>query len=1073
MSQCLRCNQPCSSTVLFCDSCRLLLKQQNPALEDQQPAAFSSQEMGHVAYAQTHIDNDKSGVATMSPPVAPGTPPLPTVLGNGALTVEQTLSRLNDAAQQIAAFDQDRHRHRVKISRLTRFLDISQEIQRYSTPMPRISGARRFLRARTHSHKAMLLSPSRDGDPAGRMPDAWPWLDDDDDDIDVHHNIWAERTDPLAVRKLPSGREGRRIDRQDIRRAAREGYAVVPLAGRFVRVRMSFLRMAVAALIGLAVFGMVADGLLAFVAFFHPYQTNQSTGSPLITLSANKVNYGQTIVVHITHFSPSADVFLSRDMNEQVKNDTNSSFIRMGQDGSRDVHVPIDNSWEPGSHLLEAEDMTTHYTASANLLVASGSMASPQLSLSTTQLDFGPDLQGTNTIRTVMMRNGGQGTIAWTASSDQPWLLMTPNQGTFSDTQMLVVGVQRANLKAGSYTGTVTLVSNVGATQQIQVTMTVSPLSLAFVGTPQKTQPTAMTAQPLPNMHGAMLSVTPVVQSFVTTDGGSNPALQYLTISNPGNQALFWSLESNTPYHFPDQGPTPGANWLNLDKTSGIVLPGSSTLVGVHVDSTNLLPGLYINSLQFSALSGHTTIDRPQNVAISLTVQPRCGVLLNTGNMSFTAINGQGNPGNQTLTLATTPGCTSALNWQASSSAGWVVLQTTKGVLHSGIETSVAVGVNTSGLKPGPYTAVISFVAGQTTQSELVQLTVQPTPPRGAPIMAVSPLDLNFSTMQGQADPPGQTVTITNTGKSTLSWHNAAAVQIQPWLHFSPASGTVAPGQSAQLTVSVSASNLTFGQYVGQIVLSGTDAQGGVVGGSPQAILINLVVQAPCTLSQLPTSPLSFNNILQGTATVAPQSVTIFATGNCSWPVNWSAQVLESSASWLELGSSSGTFTGSGQFGTFLVTPSVAALAPGPYTATVVVTAKDTSGAPIRGSGQSFGVSVSVVPPCTLQVSSSPLVLSVTRTQSNVAMQTLAINQVGDCAQSLDWTVLTPAADTWLSVAPSSGVGSGTVTITANAAALTAGSSYQAAITIDSSDPNDPLSPAAPVATVPLTLTVQ
>lgn len=1070
MSQCLRCNQPCSSTVLFCDSCRLLLKQQNAALEDQKPAAFSSQEIGAEAYAQTYTDNDKSGVATLSPPVAPGTPPQPTKSGNGALTVEQTLSRLNDAAQQMAAFDQNQHRHKVKVSRLTRFLDISQEIQRYSTPMPRVNSARRFFRARTHARKEMQLSPS--GDPVGKMPDAWPWLDDDDD-IDVPHDIWADRADPLAVRKLPNGREGRRIDREDIRRAAREGYVVVPLAGRSVCVRMSFLRIAVIALIGLAVFGMTADGLLAFVAFFHPYQTNQSTGSPLITLSANKVNYSQTIVVHIVHFSPSADVFLSRDMNEQVKNDTNSSFIRMGQDGSRDVRVPIDKSWEPGSHVLEAEDMTTHYTASASLLVMSGSMAQPQLSLNTAQLDFGSDLQGTNTIRTVMMHNDGQGTIAWTASSDQPWLLMTPNQGTFSDAQPLVVGVQRVNLKAGSYTGAVTLVSNVGAAQKIQVTMTVSPLSLTFVGTTQKTRLTAMTVQPLSNMRGAMLSATPVVQSFVATDGGSSPAMQYLTISNPGNQALFWSLKSNTPYNFPDQGPTPGASWLNLDKTSGIVLPGSSILVGVHVNSTDLLPGLYINSLQFSAIPGHTTIDRPQNVAISLMVQPRCGVLLNTGSMSFTAINRQGNPGNQTLALTTTAGCTSALDWQASSSARWVVLQTTRGVLHSGVETNVAVGVNTSGLEPGAYSAVISFVAGQTTQSELVQLTVQPTPPWGAPIMAVSPLDLNFSTMQGQADPPGQTVTITNTGKSALTWRNAAAVQIQPWLHFSPASGIVAPGQSAQLTVSVSASNLTFGGYTGQIVLSGTDAQGGVVGGSPQAILINLVVQAPCTLSQLPANTLTFSNILQGTATVTPQSVTIFAMGNCSWPVNWSARVMNSSASWLALGSSSGAFTGSGQFATFLVTPSVAGLAPGSYTTTVAVTATDASGTMVRGSGQSFGVSVNIVQPCSLQVSSSPLALSVTQAQSNIATQTLAINQVGSCSQSLDWTVLTPATATWLSASPSSGTGSGTVTITANAAALTAGSSYQTAITIDSSDPTNPLNPATPAASVPLTLTVQ
>ncbi len=1048
MNQCLRCSQPCSSTVLFCDSCRVLLKQQSAASEDQKFAAFSPQARA-VAHAQTRIDDGKSSVATMSPSAAPEAPPPSTESGDGALTVEQTLSRLNDAAQQIAAFEPDRRRPRVKVSRLTRFLDISQEIQRHSTPMPRVSGARHFFRI--YTHKTIRLPASRADGLPDKMPDAWPWLDDDDDDSDASHDLWADRTDPLAVRKLPNGKEGRRVDCADIRRAAREGYVVVPLAGRSVRVRMSFLRVAVSLLIGLAVFAMIADGLLAFIAFFHPYRTNQSGGSPLITLSANKVNYGQTITVHIEHFSPSANVFLSRDMDEQVNNNTNSSFIRVGQDGSRDVLVPIDRSWEPGSHVLEAEDMTTHYTASADLQVVSGSMAPPQLSLSSTQLDFGSDLQGTNTIRTVTLRNNGQGTVAWTASSDQPWLLMTPSQGTFSDAQLLVVGVQRANLKPGSYIGTVTFVSNVGAAQEIQVTMTVLPL---------------------PKTHGSVLSATPVTESFVAADGGFNPAMQYLTISNPGNQALFWSLKSNTPYRFPDQGPTPGANWLSLDKTSGIVLPGSSMLVGVHVSSTSLLPGLYINSLLFSALSGHPTIDRPQNVVISLTVQPRCGIQLNTGSMSFTTVGGQGNPGNQTLALTTTSGCASALDWQASTSARWIALQTTRGVLHSGVESDVAVGVNTSGLKPGTYNAVISFVAGQTTQSELVQLMVQPAPPSGAPIMAVSPLNLNFSTMQGQANPPGQTITITNTGKSALSWHNASTVPAPPWLQFLPTSGTVAPGQSAQLTVNVSAGNLTFGIYTGQIVLSGTDAQGGESGGSPQAILVNLVVQAPCTLSQLPTNTLTFSDTLQGTASVAPQSVTLFTTGNCNLPVRWSAQVVNG-ASWLGLVNSAGAFTGSGQFGTFLVTPSVAGLPLGSYSATVSVTATDASGTAIQGSGQSFTVSINIVQPCSLQVSTSPITMSVTQSQSSVATQVLAINQVGDCSQSLDWNVLTPAADTWLSASPGSGTGSGTVTITADATALTAGNSYQASITVNVSDPTDPLSPATPVATVPVTLAVQ
>lgn len=1043
MNQCLHCNQLCPSTVLFCDSCRSLLKQQNALLE-QKDDMHPSWKAG-VAHAQAHATNDRADIATIEPPDILGAPPSATEQGYEALTVEQTLNRLNRAAEQIDAFDLG-HRRRPRASRLARYRDISLEIHRHSTPMPQVGGLRSFLQA----SKTYPLPALQTRNQSDKMLQGWPWLDDDDD---IDHDAWANRSDPLAIRKLPDGAEGRRIDQEDIRRARQEGYVIVPFAGHSVRVRLSLLRVTVFVLIGLALFGLVADGFLAFEAFFHSRQSANSSqgGPPVMMLSANKVSYGQTITVHMAHFSASANVFLSRDINEAVKTDLNTSFIRMGPDGSRVIQVFIDDTWDPGPHTLEAEDMTTRYTASANILVESGPTVPPRLVLSVNQLDFGADMQGTNTIRTVRLHNSGGGIIAWSASSNQPWLLVTPNQGVFSDSQPLIAGVQRINLKPGSYAGAITVTSNVGASQKIRVTMVV---------------------RPLPKQPGALLSATPVTQSFVAADGGSNPAMQYLTISNPGNQMLFWSLTSNTPYNFPGQGPTPNANWLELDQISGVVLAGSSVRIGVHASSTNLLPGLYINTLIFSSTPGHTTLDTPQNVVISLTVQPHCGIALNAGSMSFTAVGGQGNPGNQALGVTTTSSCNSILQWQASTSANWVVLQPASGQLRNGSGTNVAVGVNTAGLKAGNYSAVIIFVAAQTTQSVMVQLTVQSPPPPGAPIMAVSPLNLNFSTTQGQGDPPGQTVTVTNTGKSQLSWHDAANVQVPSWLRTVPASGSISPGQSVQMIVNVSASGLTPGIYSGQIVLSGVDTHGVVAGGSPQALLVNFTVQAPCSLSQLPASVLTFGDILQDTVSVTPQSMTLTATGNCSWPLNWSVHVI-GAAPWLTLSNSSGSFMGSGQFGTFLVGPNVVGLPPGSYSARVSVIATGSSGLAAQGSGQSFTVSFTVVQPCSLQVSSSSVSMSATLAQSAVTTRTLSINQVGSCSQPLSWTIMTAATvSPWLSASPTSGTGSGTVTLTANAASLPVGTLTQpGAITV--LDTTDPLGPSAPVATVSVTLTVQ
>ena len=78
-----------------------------------------------------------------------------------------------------------------------------------------------------------------------------------------------------------------------------------------------------------------------------------------------------------------------------------------------------------------------------------------------------------------------------------------------------------------------------------------------------------------------------------------------------------------------------------------------------------------------------------------------------------------------------------------------------------------------AGSSKNPYYADLSFVFGQSTLTVMVQLTVQAAPPM-APIMSASPLSLNFSNIQGQPSPTGQVVTITNNGRSALSWHVTA-----------------------------------------------------------------------------------------------------------------------------------------------------------------------------------------------------------------------------------------------------------------------------------------------------------
>jgi hypothetical protein len=58
--------------------------------------------------------------------------------------------------------------------------------------------------------------------------------------------------------------------------------------------------------------------------------------------------------------------------------------------------------------------------------------------------------------------------------------------------------------------------------------------------------------------------------------------------------------------------------------------------------------------------------------------------------------------------------------------------------------------------------------------------------------MSASPLSLNFSNIEGQPDPTGQVVSVTNNGHSPLSWHvTASPLHSSTWLTATPPGGTV------------------------------------------------------------------------------------------------------------------------------------------------------------------------------------------------------------------------------------------------------------------------------------------
>ena len=102
--------------------------------------------------------------------------------------------------------------------------------------------------------------------------------------------------------------------------------------------------------------------------------------------------------------------------------------------------------------------MIGKHTSNAHAFMpASKNMHSAQsaslLQLAQTDCHFSSAPAAVSSSQNVMLTNSGAGLVAWSVSSDQPWLQVQPEHGVFTDRQVVQVIVQRKGLVAASYSG--------------------------------------------------------------------------------------------------------------------------------------------------------------------------------------------------------------------------------------------------------------------------------------------------------------------------------------------------------------------------------------------------------------------------------------------------------------------------------------------------------------------------------------------------------------------------------------------------------------------------------------------
>ncbi|MBO0780262.1 MAG: hypothetical protein J2P37_15665, partial [Ktedonobacteraceae bacterium] len=566
---------------------------------------------------------------------------------------------------------------------------------------------------------------------------------------------------------------------------------------------------------------------------------------------------------------------------------------------------------------------------------ASGPIPPPHLQASQTTVDMGDESQRKGNIHPLDLNNTGGGVITWLASSDQPWLRLTPMQGRLDKTQKVFLSVTRAHLEPGQYQGTITIASNAGNPLTIHVKMSVL-----------QTAPTAI------------LGVSAVALSFSATDGGPDPGEQVVMVNNPGSHQHSWSLNKNV--EIDGQVLLGAANWLSVESTSGTITPGTSIPLRVLVHSQPLLEGIYTRMLSLTTDQGNQT-----DIVVSLNVGRHCGIAVDTADLSFNTAVGQSSQPRQGMNIATTAGCPGTFPWRTYSLANWLAAAPEKGQLAAKAHGTVSATINGRRLQAGSYSALLVFVTTLRTDMVLAQLTVQPTSQLGLGQTTASdrtpsadnislqtiPSHLGFSATQGQTSIPGRSVSISSSEHSPFSWRASFDAD---WLTLTPQKGTVPTGQHGQMVVSSNAAGLAPGTYTAHISITPLDTSGKPIG-KVHVLPVTFNIAPQCVF-QVSPEKLSFSALLQSSPPA--QSITLKGGSDCAYPVTWTASVDPDSRSWLFVSPASNAENGNGS--TLTVSVSRQGMLLGSYTGHITITAFDSHNAPIEGGTQTVTVTLTV-----------------------------------------------------------------------------------------------------------------
>jgi outer membrane protein assembly factor BamB/serine/threonine protein kinase len=220
------------------------------------------------------------------------------------------------------------------------------------------------------------------------------------------------------------------------------------------------------------------------------------------------------------------------------------------------------------------------------------------LAVSTTALNFGTIAVSAQAAPlSVIVSNEGVLALQWSAKlQNGNWLTFNPSSGTILSgglPQKINVQVD-AGLATGSYSATMTITSNGGKPESVQMNMT--------VGNAPGPQPSPSPTSPS-TPQAAQMSLNHTSLNFGSVPQQSQSPNMPLVLQNTGGEPLTWNA-------------TPGATWVKLDMNNGTINPTMSQPINVIVNTSGLAPGPQSATLSITSNVGS------QQVTISVIVGP-------------------------------------------------------------------------------------------------------------------------------------------------------------------------------------------------------------------------------------------------------------------------------------------------------------------------------------------------------------------------------------------------------------------------------------------------------------------